>query len=160
MKIFGKRLSEYIGFQRIFLLLILVVGLLRLALSVGDVSISLVKWFSITGLMLIGFVYYSIRVHTSGFGSYKQLLAVLAIQWALAQAIIIGGIALAIFSGKDNAYSIPEYSGGSDGKTWFHALAHLVVIIVGTLVFWGVGSALMFFTKKMGPAGNATAADS
>ena len=158
MRIFGKHLSDYIGFQRVFLLMLLVVGLLRLALSVGDVSIFIVKWLSLTGLLLIGFVYYSIRVHTSGFGSYKQLLVVLAIQWILAQSIIIASIILAILSGKDNAYSIPDYSQGNDGKTWSHVLAHLIVIIIGTLVFWGVGSALMFFTKRMGPASNATAA--
>ena len=158
MKIFGKPLSEYIAFQKAFLALLLMVGLVRLALSVGNVPLSIVRWFSMTGLLLIGFVYYSIKVHTSGFGSYKQLLPVIGIQWALSQLIVIAAIALAIFSGKDNAYSAPEFSPGGDGKVWSHALGHVAAMIIGTLVFWLVGSALMFFTKKMGPEGKATEA--
>ena len=78
MTIFGKRLSEYIAFSRVFLILIFVVGIARLALSLGGVPNSTAKWLSMTAVAWIGVVYYSIRVNTSGFGSYKQLLPVVA----------------------------------------------------------------------------------
>jgi hypothetical protein len=148
VKIFGKKLSEYIAFEKWFLILVLVVGLLKLELSLLGVSYSVDKYLSLTVLMLIGMLYYSIKVHTSGFGSYKQLLPLLALPAILAQAIVIGGIILAIKTGKDNIYSIPEVSGNVDGKTWRHALGHLMAMVLFPLVLWLLGSLLMFATKK------------
>jgi hypothetical protein len=127
MTIFGKRLSEYFAFCKPFLGLILVVGIARLALSLGGAPNSTAKWLSITAVIWIGVVYYAIRVHTSGFGSYKQLLPICVLQSLAAQAVIVPGIILAIFTGKDNIYSAPEYAFGGDGKTWLHVGAHLVI---------------------------------
>jgi hypothetical protein len=150
MTIFGKPLSEYVSFAKVILLLIVVVGVARLCLSLAGVENATVKWLSISVVSLVGLVYYSVRVHTSGFGSYKQLLALIVIQSVIAQAIIIAGIAIAIFTHRDNIFSAPEYSGGGDGKTWLHAGAHLVFgVIVGSLVFWLVGSVILFVTKKV-----------
>jgi hypothetical protein len=36
-------------------------------------------------------------------------------------------VVLAIVTDRDNIYSIPEYSGGQDGKTFFHAFARFVM---------------------------------
>ncbi|HKG20984.1 MAG TPA: hypothetical protein VKC34_03730 [Blastocatellia bacterium] len=152
MTIFGKTVSEYLAFQKYILLFILAVGLGRLFLSLGGVPDSTTKWLSISVVSLIGLVYYSIRVHTAGFGSYKQLLPLVFIQGVLAQAIVVAGIIIAILTHKDNVFSAPEYSGGSDGKTWFHVVAHVIVaLIVGPLVGWLIGSILLFIVKKVGP---------
>jgi hypothetical protein len=152
MTIFGKTLSEYITFQKSILLLIIAVGLGRLFLSLGGVPDSTTKWLSISVVSLIGLVYYSIRVHTAGFGSYKQLLPIMFIQSAVAQSIVVAGIIIAIFMGKDNVFSSPEFSGGSDGKNWIHVLAHLVAgLVLGPLVSWLIGSILLFITKKVTP---------
>jgi len=149
MTVFGKPLSEYVAFAKVILALIAIVGIARLALSLGGVENATVKWLSISGAMLIGLVYFAIRVHTAGFGSYKQLLVLIVIQSVLAQAIVIAGIVIAIFTSRDNIFSAPEYSGGGDGKTWLHAGAHLVFgVIVGSLLAWLVGSVILFVTKK------------
>ncbi|HYV04287.1 MAG TPA: hypothetical protein VFB82_06870 [Blastocatellia bacterium] len=148
--IFGKPLSAYVAFAKVILLLIVVVGVARLALSLAGVENATVKWLSISIVSLIGLVYYSIRVHTSGFGSYKQLLALIVIQSVVAQTIIIAGIVIAILTGRDNIFSAPEYSGGGDGKTWLHAGAHLIFgVIVGSLLAWLIGSVILFITKKV-----------
>ena len=150
MTIFGRRLSEYVAFSRVFLILILVAGIARLALSLGGVPNSTAKWFSMTGLAWIGVVYYAIRVHTSGFGSYKQLLPVVALLNFVAQAIAIIGIVIAIFTGTGNIFSAPEYAFGGDGKTWLHVGAHLVVgTTLGSLVPWLTGSVILFATRKL-----------
>ena len=60
--IFGKRLSEYISFTKLFLGLILIVGIARLALSLGGVETSIARWLSITVVTLIAFLYYPIEV--------------------------------------------------------------------------------------------------
>ena len=150
MTIFGRRLSEYVAFSRVFLILILVAGIARLALSLGGVPNSTAKWLSMTGLAWIGVVYYAIRVHTSGFGSYKQLLPVVALLNFVAQAIAIIGIVIAIFTGTGNIFSAPEYAFGGDGKTWLHVGAHLVVgTTLGSLVPWLTGSVILFATRKL-----------
>jgi hypothetical protein len=149
--IFGKSCSDYIRFQRVFLGLVLVVGLARLGLSLAGLPNSTTKWLSLTVLTLIGVFYYGVRVHTSGFGSYKQLLPLLFNQNALAQVIVIVGIVIGILTGHDNVFTAPEYSGGVDGKNWFHVFAHGVVILVFPLVGWLVASLVMWVTKKLSP---------
>jgi hypothetical protein len=161
MTIFGKRLSEYVAFSKPFLILIVVVGIARLALSLGGVPNSAAKWLSITAGIWLGVLYFSIRVHTSGFGSYKHLLPIFVLQGLAAQAIIVPAIILAIFTGHDNIYSAPEYSFGSDGKTWLHVAAHLGLgTTIGPLVGWLIGCVIMFATKKLVTKGEHTHAAS
>jgi hypothetical protein len=150
MTIFGKRLSEYIEFARLFLILILIVGIVRLALSLTGTPNTTARWISITAAIWIGTVYYAIRAHTSGFGSYKHLLPIYVLQSVTAQIVIVPAILLAMYTGTDNIYSVPEYAFGQDGKTWLHAGAHLVVgTTVAPLISWLVGCVIMFVTKKV-----------
>ena len=152
MTIFGKRLSEYVAFCKPFLGLILAVGVARLALSLGGVPNSTARWLSITAVIWIGVLYYAIRVHTSGFGSYKQLLPICVLLSLTAQVIIVPAIVLAILTGTDNIYSIPENFFGNDGKTWLHVAGHLFIggTTLGPLIGWLVGCIIMFATKKLG----------
>ena len=150
MTIFGKSVSEYFAFQKAIVILIVLVALARLTLSLAGLPTSSVKWISVTTMGLLGLVYCAIQVPRSGFGGYKHLLPLYVIQAGTANIIIAGCVALAITTGTDNIYSLPEYSGGSDGKTWFHAGAHLVLgLIVGPLVAWLIGSGIMFVVKKL-----------
>ena len=149
MKIFGKSLAEYLRFEKGFLILILVVGFARLGLSLAGVPNATVKFVSLTVLLLLGLIYYSVRVHTSGFGSYKQLLPVLALAVILDNLIVVSGIMLAIGTGKDNIFSAPEFSGGVNGKTWGHVAGHLIAMVVGSLILWGIGLLIMLLTKKL-----------
>ncbi|HEV8130433.1 MAG TPA: hypothetical protein VGQ81_04225 [Acidobacteriota bacterium] len=150
MTIFGKSLSEYIRFQKGFLLLIVAVAVARLALSLAGVPNATAKWVSVTAMLLIGLLYYSVRVYTSGFGSYRQLLPIIWFQSFTAHLIIAAAIVLGIVTQHDNIFTAPEYSGGGDGKTWFHAGAHLVLgTTVGPLIGWLVGCLIMFITKKV-----------
>lgn len=161
MIIFGKRLSEYVSFSKPFLGLILVVGIARLGLSLGGVPHSTVKWLSITAVMWIGVLYFSIQIQASGFGSYKQLLPIFVLQSLVAQLVIVPAIVLAIFTGNDNIYSSPEFSFGADGKTWLHAGAHLTLgITIGPLLGWAVGCLILYATQKLLTRGNDTKAAS
>jgi hypothetical protein len=100
--------------------------------------------------MWIGIFYFAIRVHTTGFGTYRHLLPIYFLQSLAAQAVIVPAIILAIMTGHDNIFSIPEYSFGADGKTWVHVAAHLFIgTTVGTLVGWLFGSLIMFVTKRV-----------
>lgn len=148
--IFGKKLSEYLRFQRVFLWLILAVGLARLGLSLAGLPNATTKWLSITVVALAGIFYYGVRVHTTGFGSYKQLLPLVFNQNVLAHGLTALAIILAIATGRDNVFTAPEYSGGGDGKTWLHVGAHVVIGMVGfSLVGWLLASIVLWVTKRV-----------
>src|SRR5262245_50778465 len=96
MTVFGKPASAYVAFSKGVAFLILVVGIIRLALSLGGVSNSTTKWISMNGAYLIGLFYLAIRVHTTGFGTYKHLLPALVPPGVVFHSIAIAGIAIGI----------------------------------------------------------------
>jgi hypothetical protein len=149
---FGKTVSQYLSFQRVILALIVLVWLVRLALSLAGTPNAIAKWVSVTVVLLIGVVYYGVAVHTRGFGSYKQLYPLVLFQSLLGEGLVALAIVLAIFTGTDNIYTAPEYSGGGDGKTWLHVVAHLVVAaVILPLITWGLSSLILLVTKKVAP---------
>jgi hypothetical protein len=150
--VFGKPFSAYVRFAGLSLALIAGVALLRLAASLAGVTNASVKWLSVTVVLLVCAFVWSARVHTTGFGSYKQILPVVWLQAVAANAVIVGAILLAMANGHDNIFTAPEYSGGGDGKVWGHVLGHVVIgCILGPLVLWGLGSLVMLVTRKVSP---------
>lgn len=147
---FGKRVSEYLEFQKVFLVLIAAVGLARLGLSVAGLPNSTTRWFSMNVVAWAAVFYYGVAVHTRGFGSYKQLLPLGIFQTILMQAIAVTGILLAI-AGFPNVFAAPEYSFGA-GSQWAHVAAHLTIgIVVPPLLLWAVSSLVLFVTRKTSP---------
>ena len=149
---FGKRVSEYLAFQKVWLVLLAAVGLARLGLSLAGLPDRTVMFLSMTVVGWAAVFYYGVAVHTRGFGSYKHLLPLMIFQVVLVQAIAVFGILLAI-AGLPNIYAAPEYSGppfARSANQWTHALAHLTIgIVVPVLLGWGVGSLVLLITKKV-----------
>ena len=146
--IFGKPLSEYIRFQRVILGLIIVVGLARLVLSLAGVSTDVVKFLSMTVVAIAGVFYYGIRVHTTGFGTYKHLLPLLYVQSITANTIAVTGILISRFTHQPNVFTAPEF-GGTMRARW-HILGHVVFgMILAPLVLWLVAALVMWITKKV-----------
>jgi hypothetical protein len=149
---FGKRLSEYLKFQKVWLALIAAVGLARLGLSLAGLPDSAVMFLSMTAVGWAAVIYYGVAVHTKGFGSYKQLLPLMIFQVVLVQSIAVAGILLAI-AGFPNIYAAPEFSGppfARSSNQWNHALAHLTIgMVVPVLLWWGVGSLVLLITKRV-----------
>jgi hypothetical protein len=149
---FGKRISEYLRFQKVWLALIAAVGLARLGLSLAGVPDGTVTFLSMTVVGWIAILYYGVAVHTRGFGSYRHLMPLALFQIVLVQSIAVLGILLAI-GGFPNIYAAPEYSGPPFARStnqWAHALAHLTIgIVVPVLLGWGVSSLVLMITKKV-----------
>src|SRR5262245_34695708 len=103
-------------------------------------------------VLLAGLIYCSVAVHTSGFGSYKQLFGLLVVQNVFAHTLVALGIVIGIVMGRENAFTVPEVSGGGNGATWIHALIHLVAGFIVPVFAWLVGSVILFVTKKLKPA--------
>jgi hypothetical protein len=152
MMVFGKRLSEYVRFQRVILGLIVVVGLARLLLSLAGVSNDVVRFFSMTVLAIAGVFYYGIRVPITGFGSYRHLLPLLVIQSVVSNLIVIAGILISRFSHRPNVFTAPEFGGVM--RTRWHILGHVGGgMIVFSLVLWAVASLVMWVTKRVSGKG-------
>jgi hypothetical protein len=146
--LYGKPVSEYLRFQRVVLIAIVVVGLVKLGLSAAGVPASVLKWVPLNIVLWAGVFYYGVAVHTKGFGSYKQLLPLVFFQLLPMQTIAVLGILLAI-AGVPNIFAAPEFS-PMGGNQWLHAAAHLTIgIVVPTFLCWGVASLTMFITKKV-----------
>jgi hypothetical protein len=150
MTVFGKKLSEYIAFQKVVLLVIVAVGVLRLVLSLAGVSDAATRWLSMTVVALVGMVYYAITVHTKGFGSYRHLLPLLVIQSVVANLIAIVGILISALTGKANIFTANEYGGTLNPA--LHIGGHVLFgMIVGPLIGWAIASLIMLITKKVKP---------
>jgi hypothetical protein len=144
----GKRLGQYLAFQRVVLVLLAVVGLARLVLSLAGLPNATVLWLSMNVVAWAGTLYYGVAVHTKGFGSYRQLLPLVFLQMVLFQSIAVLGILLSI-AGFPNIFAAPEYSFGAQSQ-WVHLLGHVTIgIIVPSLLSWGVASLVMLITKRL-----------
>lgn len=146
---FGKRVSQYLAFQKAFLATTAVVGLARLGLSLTGVPDATVAWLSMNVIVWAGALYYGVAVHTRGIGGYKQLLPLVTFQVAVLHAVAVAGILLAI-AGFPNVFSAPEYSGPATPQNqWLHALSHLTIgMLAAPLVLWGAASLAMWITKR------------
>jgi hypothetical protein len=156
MTIFGRPLSDYIAFCKPFLILVPLVGIVRLVLSLSGTPNATAMFFSMTALVWLAVVYYSIRIHTTAFGSYKQLLVICALLNLTTQVVSIAGILISIITGKANIFTAPEFTFGV-GSQWAHVAAHVFIgSIAGSLVPWAVGSLILAITRKASPVPRRT----
>jgi hypothetical protein len=159
---FGKSLSEYVAFQKPILILIAAVWALRLALSLAGVPVSGAQLVSVTGVLVLGALYYGWAVGQKSFGSFKQLYGLNLVQGVFSQTLVALAIVLAMAMGRDNIYSIPEFYPPAqgigilglpmppDGKSWGHAIEHVVVagFIGFPIIGWLLGSVVLLATRK------------
>lgn len=147
---FGKPLSEYVSFQKVFLGLIAVVGLARLAVSLAGLPNSSAAFLSMNVVAWAGIIYYGIAVYKQRFGVYKHILPLVIIQTLVFQAIAVAGILIAI-GGFPNVFSALEFSFNNPNQ-WTHLLAHLTIgVVAPSLIGWGIGSLVMWITTKVSP---------
>jgi hypothetical protein len=157
---FGKSLSQYVAFQKPILILIAAVWLVRLLASMAGVPVSGAKFLSVTGVVVIGALYYGWAIGQKGFGSFKQLYGLNLVQGIFSQTLVALAIVLAMVIGQDNIYTIPEFyppSAGNDpmgmppdGKNLGHAIAHIVIAgaIAIPIIGWLLGSVVHLATRK------------
>lgn len=146
---FGKRVAEYLAFQKGWLLLTVVVGLARLGASLAGGSDESVRWLSMNLVIWAGAVYYGVAVHRRGFGKYRQILPLVTFQVAILHVIAVAGIALSVF-GFPNIFAAPEYAGPAADRQGLHALSHLTIgMVAAPLVLWAGGSIAMWLTKRL-----------
>lgn len=162
---FGKPLSDYLAFQKPILILIAAVWALRLVLSMAGVPVSGAQFVSVTGVLILGALYYGWAVGRKAFGSFKQLYGLNLVQGVFSQTLVALAIVLAIVTGQDNLYTIPEFYPPAqgigvlglplppDGKNFGHAIERIVVAggIGFPIIGWLLGSLVLFATRGRRP---------
>jgi hypothetical protein len=157
MTVFGKKLSEYVAFEKAGLTLIAIVGFLRLVLSLAGVADATTRWLSMTAVSLPIIIYYGVVTHTKGFGSYRQLLPLYALQAIVVNTIVIAGILISAATGKATIFTAPEHGGNQPLLLQIGGRV-LGGLIIAPLVIWLIGSIAMFVTKKVKPGPTRAAA--
>jgi hypothetical protein len=150
--VFGKKFSEYLQFEKWILILVAAVFFIRMGVSFAGTPTSVARWVSINLVLLVGLFYFSVAVHTKHFGSYKQLFGLLLVQNALAHFLIALALIFAVITSTDNIYTAPEFFGGSSGRNFGHAAAHIIAAFIVPIFAWLVGSVILFITKKVARA--------
>jgi hypothetical protein len=159
--------SEILRFQRGALIVIAIVWAIRLGLPLAGVSDDVARFASISAVGLTAAVlYYPWALWRTGFGAFRELYRLCLVQGVFSQTLVALAIVLAIFTGQDNIFTVPEYyppsSGGSplppDGKNFGHALAHILLAgaIVIPIVTWLLGSLVLLVLRKLAPRPAAT----
>jgi hypothetical protein len=147
-----RSLSDYLAFQAVPLAIVALVGVARLGASLAGIPNADAAWLSMTVVGWAAVFYYGVAVHSRGFGSYRQLLPLVAVQTIVVQTIAVAGIGLAI-AGLPNIYAAPEFSPpflGTTPSPWAHLVAHLTIgIVAPTLLSWGVASLVLRFTTML-----------
>lgn len=144
---FGRSWGEYLAFHRVFLALILAVGLARLGLSLAGLPDSSVRWVSMNVPLWAGTLACGVAVHRTGFGGYRQLLPLVFLQLLPLHAVALLGIGLAA-AGHPNILAAPEY-GGQVGHA-LHAAAHLTLgLVIPSLLLWGVAALALRITRSL-----------
>ena len=103
------------------------------------------QFVSVTGVLVVGALYYGWAIGRKGFGSFKQLYGLNLVQGVFSQTLVAIAIVLAIVIGQDNIYTTPEFYPPAqgigvlglplppDGKNFGHAIEHIVV--AGAIAF-------------------------
>jgi hypothetical protein len=142
MTVFGKTTGEYMRAGAEVFIFVATVATLRLGLSLAGGSSAMVEPFSGTWATVVGVVYLGVRVHTLGFGGYKQLLPLVLLTSLIAHWIAAAAVGTAILMDRDNIYSVPEYYAlDGDGKSLPHLLAHLLPApLITALLGWALAA--------------------
>jgi hypothetical protein len=146
---FGKPVREYLELQKWWLCALVILGLLRIVLSIGGPPSPAVKWWTSTNLLgYAAAVYYGVAGYRRGF-LFKQLYPLVLFHVVVFHALAILGILLTI-AGYPNLYATPEVTAFQN--QWWHIGAHLTVgMAVGPLFGWAVASLAMLVARTVAP---------
>jgi hypothetical protein len=132
---------------------LLVVWLLRLLLAAAGASLSVSRVFSVTTASAVAVFLAVLLIHFHGFGGYTNVVTTSLLLNAWSQILIVIAILVAVVTGTENIYTLPEFSvPGDDPLHLRHIFGHLTFMLgLGTLFGAGVGCLMLWFLRLMVP---------
>jgi len=157
--IFGKELTEYAGFIRVGILLILVMGVARFIVGASGVPYEKATHFvSVTLLTLLLALVYGHKAAASKFGSYRQLLPAVGLLAVTMYGFIILAILVEHLSGihgffhsgttRAVASRFPSVQAPAQMSVGLHITAQLIAMPITTALLWGIASLGFRFSKR------------
>ena len=144
---FNRPLGEYFQFTKIGIYLLALVSVVRFIMKpVFNIPYAEGTHFtSVTILMPILMIVYTIRARSAGLGSYRDLLGIAAALALSTTAFIILGIAVDTLGGIETYYT--DLKHGGNLNQWLHVGGHILVTgVIFTLILWGIGSLVHLVT--------------
>ena len=142
MKIQGQGLRDHLRLVAPLLGLITGVWALRLVLYAAGAPLPLARMCSVSVAMMISMLLAVLLIHNKKFGGYTNIVLISFLLTFWGQLLVALAIAFSIFTGRENIYTLAEFTEGFD--PWAHVLGHLIPgTIVGTL--FGATMGWLFF---------------
>jgi hypothetical protein len=155
MKISGHGLRDYLQLLVPSFGLIAAVFILRLVLDAAGAPSGLVRACSVTVAGAVAILLAVLMIHNRRFGDYSNVAVAVLLLVGWQQFLISGAIAVFAFTGIQNIYSAPEYSGRL-ADPWHHIAGHLTLGLgFGELVGAGIGSLWLWILRRIVPVEQA-----
>ena len=153
MTISGRSLGEHIRLLTPLFGLIAAVWVLRWSLFHLGLPLSLVRYLSITVIVPVCILLAAVLIHVKRFGGYSNVVlsAVLLVMWS--QALIVAAILLAVLTGIDNVYTLPEFSGLDPDPNHVRHIRGQVTFGIGFESLFGalIGCLFLFMLRRIAP---------
>jgi hypothetical protein len=150
MKICEHSLRDHLRLLSPLFGLIAAVWALRMVLYAAGAPHWVLRWCSVTVAGAACVMLAVFLIYVRSFGSYPNVVlsSFLILCWQ--QLLIVAAIAFTVFTGTQNVYSAPEFS-GHFGQVW-HILGHLTFGLgLGTLFGSAMGCLLLWLLRKLVP---------
>jgi hypothetical protein len=147
MKLLNKPMGEYCQFTKVGIYLLALVSVVRFLMKpVFNIPYAEGTHFtSVTILMPILMIVYTLRARSAGLDNYRDLLGIAAALALSSATFIILGIAVDTLGGIDTYYT--DLAHGGNINQWLHVGGHILVTGVGfSLILWGRGSLVHLVT--------------
>jgi hypothetical protein len=146
MKLFNRAFGEYFQFTKIGIYLLALVAVARFLMKpVLNIPYAQGTFFtSVTILLPILMIVYTIRANAAGLGSYRDLLGIAAVLTLSTAVMIMLAIAVDDFGGIETYYTDPAEPHKGVMNPFQHMGGHLLFGLISTLVMWGIGALTHF----------------
>lgn len=152
MKLFGYRLSDYLRLLAPLFGLIAAVWALRLVLDAAGASPRVVRPVSVTLTGALCILLAVLLMRARRFGGYANVVIAVALLILWEQILIVGAIAFAALSHRENVYSAADFTPPNLSQT-AHIVGHLTFGVgFGILFGSAVGCLFLLLLRKLLPA--------
>jgi len=148
MELFSKPFRSYFRDTCVGLWLLLAVGVFRFLLKpVFGIPYAQGTWYSSVTILALALVVVYSALAAGRRETYRDVLGISAAISFSNEAIIIAAIAIDEFGGIDTYYTDPAHGGNLN--PFLHMGGHLIAAVIGTLVWWGLGSLVFAIVRAL-----------
>jgi len=153
MNMCGRSLRDHIRLLAPLFGFITLVWALRWGLDAAGAPHGLVRALSVTGATSIALLIAVWRIHTTGFGSYPNVVLASLLLVVYEQIVIVIAIVFSVITSKENVFTEPEFSiPGLDPYHLKHIAGHLTFGIGAGMLFGAAtGCLLLWLLRSLTP---------